>query len=69
MSTFGIVLMLLGAALAAAEAHVPSHGVLGGGEALDVAAGIARVVAGAGVGAAVALQSGRCAVYSFLYRV
>ena len=30
MSTFGIVLLLIGVALAAAEAHVPSHGVLGG---------------------------------------
>jgi membrane-bound ClpP family serine protease len=48
MSTFGIVLMLLGAALAAAEAHVPSHGALGSAAAVAVAAGIALVVAGAG---------------------
>ena len=47
MSTFGIVLMLLGAALAAAEAHVPSHGALGGSAAVAIAAGIALVVAGA----------------------
>ena len=69
MSTFGIVLMLVGAALAAAETHVPSHGALGGAAAVAVAAGIALVVAGAGVGTAVALQSGRSAVYTFLYRV
>jgi membrane-bound ClpP family serine protease len=61
MSTFGIVLMLLGAALAAAEAHVPSHGALGGAAAVAVAAGIALVVAGAGVGTAVALVVGLAA--------
>ena len=43
VSTFGIVLMLLGAALAAAEAHVPSHGALGSAAAVAVAAGIALV--------------------------
>lgn len=49
MSRFGIVLMLLGAALAAAAAaHVPSHGPLGSAVAVAVAAGIALVVAGAG---------------------
>jgi membrane-bound ClpP family serine protease len=61
MSTFGIVLMLLGAALAAAEAHVPSHGALGSAAAVAVAAGIALVVAGAGVGTAVALIVGLAA--------
>ena len=58
MSTFGIVLMLTGAALAAAEAHVPSHGALGGSAAVAIAAGIALVVAGAGIGTAVALAAG-----------
>ena len=58
MSTFGIVLLLLGAALAAAEAHVPSHGVLGGGAAAAAAAGIALVVGGAGLGLAAALSAG-----------
>jgi len=58
VSTFGIVLMLLGAALAAAEAHVPSHGALGGSAAAAIAAGIALVVAGAGIGTAVALAAG-----------
>src|SRR5215213_3499491 len=61
MSTFGIVLMLVGAALAAAEAHVPSHGALGGAAAVAVAAGIALVVAGAGVSTAVALIVGLAA--------
>jgi membrane-bound ClpP family serine protease len=55
MSAFGIVLLLLGAALAATEAHVPSHGALGSAAAVAFAGGIALVVAGAGLGIAVAL--------------
>ena len=58
MSTLGIVLMLLAAALAAAEAHVPSHGALGGGAAVAAAAGLALVIAGAGFGLAAALAVG-----------
>jgi membrane-bound ClpP family serine protease len=61
MSTFGIVLLLLGAALAAAEAHVPSHGALGSAAAVAVAGGVALVVAGAGFGTAVALAVGLAA--------
>ena len=57
MSTFGVVLVLLAAALAAAEAHVPSHGVLGGSAALAAAAGIALIVAGAGLGTAAAVAA------------
>ena len=58
MSTFGVVLLLLAAALAAAEVHVPSHGALGGTAAAAAAAGIALVVAGAGFGTAAALAAG-----------
>jgi membrane-bound serine protease (ClpP class) len=58
MSTLGIVLLLSAAALAVAEAHVPSHGALGGGAALAAAAGIALVVAGAGFGTAAAITAG-----------
>jgi membrane-bound ClpP family serine protease len=61
MSTFGIVLLLLGAALAATEAHVPSHGALGTAAAVAFAAGIAMVVAGAGLGLAAALTVGLAA--------
>jgi membrane-bound ClpP family serine protease len=61
VSTIGIVLLLLGAALAAAEAHVPSHGALGGAAAAAFAGGIALVVAGAGLGTAVALAVGLAA--------
>jgi membrane-bound ClpP family serine protease len=58
VSTIGIVLMLLGAALAAAEAHVPSHGALGGSAAVAAAAGLALVIGGAGFGLAAALTAG-----------
>jgi membrane-bound serine protease (ClpP class) len=58
VSTLGIVLLLLGAALAAAEAHVPSHGALGGSAAVAFAGGIALVIAGAGLGTGVALAAG-----------
>ena len=58
MSTLGIVLMLLGAALAAAEVHVPSHGALGGSAAVAAAGGLALVIAGAGFGLAAALAAG-----------
>src|SRR5215203_1651753 len=66
--------MLVGAALAAAEAHVPSHGALGGSAAAAIAAGIALVVAGAGIGTAVALAAGLvagvlAAVFALIGRV
>ena len=58
MSTFGIMLLLVGAALAVAEAHVPTHGALGSGAVAAIVAGVVLVVAGAGVGLALALAVG-----------
>ena len=58
MSTFGIVLLLVGAALAVAEAHVPSYGTLGAAAVAAVAAGAALVIAGAGLGLTFALATG-----------
>jgi membrane-bound ClpP family serine protease len=60
VSTLGIVLMLLGAALAAAEAHVQFHGLLGAAAAVAAGSGLALVVAGAGAATAVALAVGLC---------
>jgi membrane-bound ClpP family serine protease len=60
VSTLGIVLMLMGAALAAAEAHVQFHGLLGAAAAVAAGSGLALVVAGAGAGIAVALAVGLC---------
>jgi membrane-bound ClpP family serine protease len=58
MSELGLVLVLVGAALVAVEAHVPSHGVLGSGAVAAIAAGVALLLAGTGVVAAVAVAIG-----------
>jgi membrane-bound ClpP family serine protease len=55
MSEIGLLLVLVGAALAVAEAHVPSYGALGTAAAAALAAGIALLVSGAGLGAAAVL--------------
>jgi membrane-bound serine protease (ClpP class) len=63
MSTLGIVLMAVGATLMVAEAHVPSHGVLGTGAAGALTAGVVLVLSGAGVpaGAVVGAAAAVCA--------
>src|SRR5215218_8690595 len=63
MSMLGVMLVLVGAALMVAEAHVPSHGALGTGAAAALTAGVVLVLSSAGApggavvaaGAAVAL--------------
>jgi membrane-bound serine protease (ClpP class) len=52
MSEIGLLLVLVGAALVVAEAHVPSHGALGTAAAVALAAGIGLLVSGAGLGTA-----------------
>jgi membrane-bound ClpP family serine protease len=61
MSTLGIALLLTGVVLAASEAHVPSHGALGAAAAAAFAAGLALVVAGAGLGPAAVVTAGLAA--------
>ena len=64
MSTFGIVLLLVGAALAVAEAHVPTHGsasVAAIGAGLVLVLVLVLVVAGAGVRLVLALAVGLAA--------
>jgi membrane-bound serine protease (ClpP class) len=58
MSTLGVLLVVVGAALMVAEAHVASHGVLGSGAALAMAAGVAFALSGAGVPGAVVGAAG-----------
>ncbi len=58
MSEFGLVLLVIGAALAVAEAHVPSYGALGAAAVAAIAAGAALVIAGAGLGLTFALAAG-----------
>jgi membrane-bound serine protease (ClpP class) len=50
VSEIGLSLVLVGAALLAAEAHVPAHGALGTAAAIALAAGIGLLVSGAGLG-------------------
>ena len=55
MSGIGLLLVLVGATLVVAEAHVPSHGALGTAAAVALAAGIGLLVSGAGLGAGAVL--------------
>jgi membrane-bound serine protease (ClpP class) len=55
MSSLSVVLVIVGAALMVAEAHVPSHGALGTGAAAALTAGVVLALSGAGApGGAVA---------------
>jgi membrane-bound serine protease (ClpP class) len=54
----GLLLVLVGAALAAAEAHVPSHGALGSGAVVALATGVALLTSAAGSAALVAILVG-----------
>jgi membrane-bound serine protease (ClpP class) len=55
MSALGLILVLIGAALAAAEAHLPSHGALGSGAVISLAVGVGLLLSGAGAAALVAI--------------
>jgi membrane-bound ClpP family serine protease len=50
MTALGLVLVVLGAGLLIAEAHVPSAGILGVGGAISLAAGALVLITGAGAG-------------------
>jgi membrane-bound serine protease (ClpP class) len=58
MFALGLLLVLLGAILVAAEAHVPSHGALGSGAVVALAVGVALLVSAAGSAALVAVFAG-----------
>jgi membrane-bound serine protease (ClpP class) len=51
MSTLGILLMVVGAALLVAETHLPSHGALGAGATGALTAGVALALSGSGASA------------------
>jgi membrane-bound ClpP family serine protease len=55
MSALGLILVLIGAALVAAEAHLPSHGALGSGAVVSLALGVGLILSGAGAAALVAI--------------
>jgi len=54
----GLLLVLIGALLVAAEAHVPSHGVLGGSAVVALAVGVALLLTAAGSTVLVAVFAG-----------
>ena len=58
MFALGLLLVLLGAILVAAEAHVPSHGALGSGAVIALAVGLALLLTAAGSTALVAVFGG-----------
>ena len=58
MFALGLSLVLAGAALAAAEAHVPSHGLLGSGAVVALATGVALLLSAAGSATLVAVVAG-----------
>jgi membrane-bound serine protease (ClpP class) len=57
MFALGLLLVLVGAALAAAEAHLPSHGALGSGAVISLALGVALALSGAGSATVVAVAA------------
>jgi membrane-bound ClpP family serine protease len=58
MSTLGVILVVLGAALMVAEAHVASHGVLGTGAAVALTAGVVLALSGAGAAGGAVIAAG-----------
>ena len=58
MSAIGLLLVVLGAALVVAEAHVPTHGAMGSLAVAAIAAGIGLTVAGGGLGVAAGVAAG-----------
>ena len=58
MSEIGLFLLVVSAALAVAEAHVPTHGALGAAAVATLAAGVALVAGGAGTSILLALATG-----------
>jgi membrane-bound ClpP family serine protease len=55
MTALGLILVLIGAALVAAEAHTPTHGALGTAAVVSLALGVGLVVSGAGAAVLVAI--------------
>jgi membrane-bound ClpP family serine protease len=58
LTALGLLLVLVGAALVVAEAHMPSHGVLGSAAVASLALGVVLAVTGAGAAAAVGIAAG-----------
>jgi membrane-bound serine protease (ClpP class) len=57
-ATLGVILVVVGAALMVAEAHLPSHGLLGSGAAAALTAGVVLALSSAGAGGAAVVAAG-----------
>jgi membrane-bound ClpP family serine protease len=66
MSTFGVVLVVVGAALMVAEAHVPTHGLLATAATAALVAGLVLALSGAGAPAAAVAATGLVAALAGL---
>lgn len=58
MATLGIVLVVVGAALMVAEAHLPSHGLMGTGAAAALTAGVVLALSSAGAAGGAVVAAG-----------
>jgi membrane-bound ClpP family serine protease len=58
MATLGVIFVVVGAALMVAEAHLPSHGVLGTGAAAALTAGVVLALSGSGIAGAAVVAAG-----------
>jgi membrane-bound ClpP family serine protease len=58
MTSLGLVLLVLGAVVAIAEAHYPTHGIAGGIGVLVMAVGAVLAISGLGAGVLVGLLGG-----------
>ncbi len=58
MSTLAVILVLVGAVLMVAEAHVPTHGVLGTGAVAALTAGVVLALSGAGAAGGTVIAAG-----------
>jgi membrane-bound ClpP family serine protease len=58
MTALGIILVLTGAALMVAEAHLPTHGVLGAGAAAALTAGVVLALSGSGIAGGAVVAAG-----------
>src|ERR1700727_508787 len=58
MTSLGLILLVIGAVVAVAEAHYPTQGIAGGTGVLLIAVGAVLAIAGLGAGVLVALLAG-----------
>jgi membrane-bound ClpP family serine protease len=58
MAALGVILVVVGAALLVAEAHLPSHGVLGAGAAAALTAGVVLALSSSGIAGAAVVAAG-----------